>query len=120
MFKLLEPVVLKTDVPERGLRKGLLGTVVEVYSPAKVEVEFIAANGRTIALLPLDSRDLRKPTDTDAIAVARTSKRKGVVIGPFRTDKPRRASGSGPKVKKARVTRSGRSARGTTRRRRTA
>jgi hypothetical protein len=120
MFKLLEPVVLKTDVPERGSRKGLLGTVVEVYSPAKVEVEFIAANGRTIALLPLNSRDLRKPTDTDAVAVARTSRRKGVVIGPLRADKPRSTSASGSKAKKARVRRSGRSVRATTRRRHTA
>lgn len=76
MFKLLDPVVLKSDVPERGLVKGLLGTVVEVYSPAKVEVEFVTANGRTIALLPLSTHHLRKPTAADAIAVTSTLKPK--------------------------------------------
>jgi hypothetical protein len=120
MFKLLDPVVLKSDMPERGLRKGLLGTVVEVHSPAKVEVEFITASGRTIALLPLDTRDLRKPTDSDAVAVAQTPKRKGDVIGPFLPGKTRKAPDTGPKVKKARVSHSRRSASVTARRRRTA
>lgn len=82
MFKLLDPVVLKSDFPERGLAKGLLGTVVEVYSPAKVEVEFVTANGRTIALLPLSTHDLRKPTAADAIAVAPTLKPKAKASKP--------------------------------------
>ena len=103
MFKLLEPVVLKTDVPERGLRKGLLGTIVEVYSPVKVEVEFLAGNGRTIALLPLSTRALRRPTDTDAIAVAKTAKRKAVVIGPLSPPRGGKRRNSATKSKSTRI-----------------
>ena len=116
MFKLLEPVVLKTNLADHGLRKGLLGTVVEVHSPAKVEVEFVAANGRTIALLPLKTRDLRKATDADALAVAPAMKRGADVIGPFnaRTSSKRAAR---TKSGKRREIDRPRSKAGTTRRR---
>ena len=119
MFKLLEPVVLKTDVAGRGLRKGLLGTVVEVHSPAKVEVEFVAANGRTIALLPLSTRDLRKATDADALAVAPAMTRRAEVIGPFIARKSSKGIAA-TKSPKRRSAHRRRSKAGTARRRRSA
>jgi hypothetical protein len=90
-FGELDPVVLAIDLPDGRLKKGLLGTVVDVINPKRVLVEFVAANGRTIALLPVDARSLRKPTDRDAIAVARVEKAKGKVIGPFSSTKATRA-----------------------------
>ena len=69
MFKLLDTVVLKRDVPEAGLRIGDLGAIVEVYEPDGFEVEFVAASGRTQALVTLGSDDIRHVDDRDLIAV---------------------------------------------------
>lgn len=69
MFKLLDTVVLKRDVPEAGLRLGDLGAIVEVYEPHRFEVEFVAASGRTQALVTLRSDDIRHVDDRDLIAV---------------------------------------------------
>ena len=46
---LLEVVVLVRDLPDHGLRKDDLGTVVELYAPDQVEVEFVNAAGHTSA-----------------------------------------------------------------------
>ncbi len=69
MFKLLETVVLTRDLPEAGLRRGDLGAVVEVHAPDAFEVEFVAASGRTQALVTLRADDLRHVDDHDLIAV---------------------------------------------------
>jgi pyridoxine 5'-phosphate synthase PdxJ len=69
MFKLLDTVVLKRDVPEAGLRVGDLGAIVEVHDPDHFEVEFVAASGRTQALVTLHSDDIRHVNDRDLIAV---------------------------------------------------
>ena len=69
MFKLLDTVVLKRDVPEAGLRVGDLGAIVEVHDPDHFEVEFVAASGRTQALVTLRSDDIRHVNDRDLIAV---------------------------------------------------
>ena len=53
-FKVLDTVVLATDLPEHGLRQGDLGAVVEVYEPNGLEVEFVTASGKTEALVTLD------------------------------------------------------------------
>ena len=45
-FRELEIVVLERDIPERGLRKGDLGAVVELYDPDGLEVEPGQAPGR--------------------------------------------------------------------------
>jgi hypothetical protein len=37
---LLNVVVLARDIPERGLKSGDMGTVVDVYEPGEIEVEF--------------------------------------------------------------------------------
>jgi hypothetical protein len=48
--KLLDVVALLEDKPAHGLVSGQVGTVVEVHAPGVFEVEFLDANGRTIAL----------------------------------------------------------------------
>jgi hypothetical protein len=69
MFNLLDVVVLDRDLPDQGLRSGDLGTVVEVYPPDGLEVEFFMASGRTQALLSLRVGDVRAVGDRDLIAV---------------------------------------------------
>ena len=69
MFKLLDTVVLTRDVPDAGLRRGDLGAIVEVYGPNAFEVEFVAASGRTQALVTLAADDLRHVDDHDLISV---------------------------------------------------
>ena len=69
MFKLLDTVVLKRDVPEKGLRRGDLGAIVEVHSVDAFEVEFVAASGRTQALIALRAEDIRHVDDQDLVAV---------------------------------------------------
>ena len=69
MFKLLDTVALTRDLPKAGLRRGDLGAVVEVLTPEAFEVEFVAASGRTQALLTLGIDDVRHVGDSDLIAV---------------------------------------------------
>ena len=69
MYKLLETVVLTRDVPASGLRRGDLGAIVELLPPDAMEVEFVAASGRTQALLTLTTSDVRALDDQDLIAV---------------------------------------------------
>ena len=68
-FKELDTVVLNRDLPERGLLKGDLGAVVQVYEPDGLEVEFVSASGRTEALVTLRDADVRSVADGDLIAV---------------------------------------------------
>lgn len=68
-FDALETVVLTRDVPERGLRAGDLGAVVETYGPDAFEVEFVTAGGQTQALMTLRASDLRKVERGDMVAV---------------------------------------------------
>ena len=69
MFNLLDTVVLTCDVPDAGLRRGDLGAVVEVYGPNAFEVEFVAASGRTQALVTLTADDIRHVGDQDLVSV---------------------------------------------------
>ena len=69
MFKLLDTVALTHDIPESGLRRGDLGAIVEVHESGAVEVEFVAASGRTQALVTLSTSDVRAVGDQDLIAV---------------------------------------------------
>jgi hypothetical protein len=52
-IKLLDAVALLEDLPERRLRRGEVGTIVEILSPEVYEVEFCDDEGRTYAMLPL-------------------------------------------------------------------
>ena len=50
----LEVVALIVDIPERNLRRGQVGTVVDILGGGKaLEVEFSDRNGRTYASLGL-------------------------------------------------------------------
>jgi hypothetical protein len=68
-YSSLETVVLDRDLPDHGLKRGDLGTVVEVYEPDGIEVEFVTASGRTGALLTLEVADVRRVADTDLMSV---------------------------------------------------
>src|SRR3990170_595471 len=65
----LDVVVLTHDVPAHGLRRGDLGAVVEVYGSNSIGVEFVAASGRTQALVTLSPNDIRPVADDDLMAV---------------------------------------------------
>lgn len=65
----LDVVVLTEDLPSHGLKRGDLGTIVEVYAPDAVEVEFVTASGRTQALVTLPPSKMRDVGDDDLVAV---------------------------------------------------
>lgn len=67
----LDVVVLTRDIPASGLRAGDLGAVVEVYGPDAIGVEFVAASGRTQALVTLQTADIREVEDNDLVSVRR-------------------------------------------------
>jgi len=69
MFKLLDTVALTHDIPGAGLRRGDLGAIVELHAPDAMAIEFVAASGRTQALLTLKAADIRQVGDQDLIAV---------------------------------------------------
>jgi hypothetical protein len=56
--KLLDVVALLVDKPAEGLVSGHVGTVVEVFSPEVVEVEFLDPSGHTFALTELKRDEL--------------------------------------------------------------
>ncbi len=54
MIKELDQIVLKEDLPEHGLQSGDIGTVVLIHQNGKgYEVEFVALDGETIAVVSL-------------------------------------------------------------------
>ena len=56
----LDTVVLDRDVPEHGLRKGDVGTVVHRYADGRAfAVEMMTGDGSTIAVLTLPLTDIR-------------------------------------------------------------
>jgi Domain of unknown function (DUF4926) len=56
-----ERVILTTDLPQHRLATGDVGTVVHVYEDAAAfEVEFIALDGATIAIVTVDKQQVRK------------------------------------------------------------
>ena len=72
-FELYSDVVLLTDIPERGLKKGDIGTVVEEHHVDGQEVgysvEFFDMLGNTVAVECLPQSALRLPTQADRPAV---------------------------------------------------
>ncbi len=57
---LLDVVALLKDIPEEKLRKGQVGTIVEVFDDDNFEVEFADKQGQTITTLSLHSFELLK------------------------------------------------------------
>jgi hypothetical protein len=56
--KLLDVVALLEDVPDRGLRRGQVGTMVEELAPNVFEIEFSDDEGRTYAQFGLRADQL--------------------------------------------------------------
>ena len=56
MIKELDSVVLTVDLPDHGLARGDIGTVVLLHGESGYEVEFVALDGETLAVvsLPVD------------------------------------------------------------------
>ena len=52
-IEVLSVVALLQDLPEEGLVRGQVGTVVEIWAPGVYEVEFSDDNGRTYAMVAL-------------------------------------------------------------------
>lgn len=57
-ISLYDVVALMKDVPEKKLKKGQVGTVVEKWTDKIYEVEFADKHGHTIAFLEAGSKDL--------------------------------------------------------------
>lgn len=64
-------VVLNSDIDERRLKAGDIGTLVHVYPDREaVEIEFVALDGKTIAVVQASARQVR-PLGANEIAHAR-------------------------------------------------
>ncbi|MGH9939349.1 MAG: DUF4926 domain-containing protein [Blastocatellia bacterium] len=57
-MKLLDIVALTEDLPEQGLRRGEVGTVVEILAPGVFEVEFSDDSGEAYAFASLRAEQL--------------------------------------------------------------
>jgi hypothetical protein len=60
MINELDQIVLQTNLPEHGLQHGDIGTVVLIHrGGAGYEVEFIALDGETVAVVSLAASQVR-------------------------------------------------------------
>ena len=60
MIEELDIVALRRDVPEHGLQTGDVGAVVHSYGDrGAFEIEFVTADGKTVAVLTLTGDDVR-------------------------------------------------------------
>ncbi|MBI4203750.1 MAG: DUF4926 domain-containing protein [Betaproteobacteria bacterium] len=70
-FKEHDRVVLTADLPAEKLAAGDVGTVVHVYRGGQAfEVEFVALDGETVAVVTLESTQVR-PVEHREITHAR-------------------------------------------------
>lgn len=70
MIRELDTVVLTRDVPVHALRAGDVGAVVSVSEAGRsLEVEFVAGDGRTVAVLTLGPHDVRPLADAEILHV---------------------------------------------------
>jgi len=70
MIRELDAVVLAHDINEYGLKEGDIGAVVHCYSDSNAfEVEFVTAEGRTIAVLTLTLNDIRLMSNKEILHV---------------------------------------------------
>jgi hypothetical protein len=53
-------VALLEDLPDEGLVRGQVGTVVEIWAPGVYEVEFADGNGKTYAMVALKAEQLMR------------------------------------------------------------
>jgi hypothetical protein len=59
MIRELDMVVLTRDLDAHGLKRGDIGAVVHKYIKDGFEVEFVTAEGKTVAVLMLKEDDIR-------------------------------------------------------------
>jgi len=57
-IKILDPVAVTEDLPEHGLRRGEVGTVVDVWNDGALEVEFSDNSGEAYAFVALKAEKL--------------------------------------------------------------
>ncbi|MBF2063825.1 MAG: DUF4926 domain-containing protein [Calothrix sp. C42_A2020_038] len=57
-MRLLDIVALTEDLPEYGMYRGQVGTVIDVLAPNVFEVDFSDTSGETYAELNLTSQQL--------------------------------------------------------------
>ena len=70
MIKELDTVVLTHDIKEYGLTEGDIGAIVHCYSDSNAyEVEFVTAEGKTIAVLTLSPDDIRVMKEREILHV---------------------------------------------------
>jgi hypothetical protein len=70
IFNELDLVVLRHDLEANGLKAGDIGTIVHCYPGNQAfEVEFITAEGKTIAVLTLTSKDIRPRAQNEILHV---------------------------------------------------
>ena len=70
MIRELDSVVLTRDFDAHGLKKGDVGAVVHAYvDRGGYEVEFVTAEGKTVALLTLDAADIRPMESSEILHV---------------------------------------------------
>ena len=73
-FELYSDVILTRDIPERGLRAGDLGTLIDRHVVPGVadegySVEFFDMTGNTVAVVTVSASALRLPAPADRPAV---------------------------------------------------
>lgn len=67
-MKELDVAVLTREVPDHGLKIGDIGTIVHSYSNGEAyEVEFVTAEGKTVAVLTLSREDIRPMTEREIL-----------------------------------------------------
>lgn len=70
LFNELDLVVLRHDLEDNGLQAGDIGTIVHCYPDDQAfEVEFITAEGKTIAVLTLTTEDVRLRAQNEILHV---------------------------------------------------
>ncbi len=70
MIEELDTVVLTHDIPASGLTMGDIGAVVHCYEDgAAYEVEFVTAEGNTVAVLTLTQDDVRLMREREILHV---------------------------------------------------
>ena len=58
----LDTIRLARDIPEHNLKQGAMGAIVHSYSTGEAcEVEFVAEDGKTIAVVMLTPADIQWP-----------------------------------------------------------
>lgn len=62
-------LVLTRNVSEAGLEAGDVGVVVAVYEGGGVEMEFVSADGATLAVLTLTDADVRPMAGAEILHV---------------------------------------------------